>query len=135
MILLCADLSLRRPGFAILRYNAKNESVSIIEKGSLDNKKNSKPHGQVLKEIGEELLKYQHHAYMLKVKENCNLVLVRERGFSRFAAETQALHKVIGVADMIAWLGEMAYHEIAPVSIKKLITDNAKAKKEEVASA
>ena len=110
-------------------------SVSVVEKGNLDNKKNNKIHGEVLSEIGEVLMQYQHKAYVMSRKESCEYVLVRERGFSRFAAETQALHKVIGVADMIAWSYMTYYQEIAPVSVKKLITGNAKAKKEEVAAA
>ena len=67
---------------------------------------------------------------------NCIHVLVREKGFSRFARETQALYKVFGVADLAAWqCGEKVYHELAPLSVKKIITGNGKASKADVAAA
>lgn len=59
---------------------------------------------------------------------------MRERGFSRFAAETQALSKVVGVTDFIAAFIMRSFEEIAPVSVKKTLTGNAKAKKDEVAA-
>lgn len=50
--------------------------------------------------------------------------------------ETQALFKVVGIADLAAWrTKEMIFHEIAPASIKKIITGNGKASKAEVAAA
>ena len=63
-------------------------------------------------------------------------MFVREKGFSRFPRETQALFKVIGVADLVAWQKKRAeYHEIAPTTIKKLLTGSGKATKEDVAAA
>lgn len=63
-------------------------------------------------------------------------VLVREKGFSRFARETQALYKVFGVADLAAWnCNEKTFDEIAPLSIKKLLTGSGKASKSDVAAA
>ena len=43
--------------------------------------------------------------------------------------------KVIGVADLYAWAYGKVFDEIAPTAVKKLVTGNASAKKEEVASA
>ena len=63
-------------------------------------------------------------------------MFVRERGFARFPHETQALSKVAGVADLVAWRQKRAiYFELAPTSIKKLLTGSGKATKEDVASA
>lgn len=63
-------------------------------------------------------------------------VLVRERGFSRFRNETQALFKVVGVTDLAAWrVAGLSFREIAPTSVKKLLTGSGKASKEEVATA
>ena len=47
-------------------------------------------------------------------------VFVREKGFSRFPNETQALFKVVGIADFTAWkYGHREFHEIAPTTVKK----------------
>lgn len=63
-------------------------------------------------------------------------VFVRERAFSRFPHETQALFKVIGIADLIAWqTGNAVYSEIAPTTVKKLLVSSGRATKQEVADA
>ena len=63
-------------------------------------------------------------------------VFVREKGFSRFPHETQALFKVVGVADLAAWTTcRTEFVEIAPTTVKKLLTGSGKATKEEVADA
>ena len=62
-------------------------------------------------------------------------VFVREKGFSRFPHETQALFKVVGVADLVAWQKCRAiYEDIAPAAVKKLLSGSGKASKEEVAA-
>ena len=62
-------------------------------------------------------------------------VFVREKGFSRFPHETQALFKVVGVPDLTAWQKCRAvYEEIAPSAVKKLLVGSGKASKEEVAA-
>lgn len=64
------------------------------------------------------------------------MVFVREKGFSRFPHESQALFKVIGIADLVAWQNHRCeYHELAPTTVKKLLTGNGKASKSEVAAA
>ena len=61
---------------------------------------------------------------------------MRERAFSRFPQETQALFKVVGIADMTVWeRAKQAWEEIAPATVKKLLTDSGKTGKEEVAGA
>lgn len=61
-------------------------------------------------------------------------MFVREKGFSRFPHETQALFKVVGIADLTAWRhAHNVYHEIAPTTIKRLLTGSGKASKVEVA--
>ncbi|PFJ12474.1 crossover junction endodeoxyribonuclease RuvC, partial [Bacillus cereus] len=56
--------------------------------------------------------------------------IVREKGFSRFAATTQALFKVVGVSDLVL----RVYHivELSPTTIKTIMTGSGKAGKEEV---
>lgn len=61
---------------------------------------------------------------------------MREQAFSRFPQETQALFKVVGIADMAAWTyAGRTWEEIAPATVKKLLTGSGKAAKEEVARA
>lgn len=51
---------------------------------------------------------------------NSHLNLVRERGFFKFAQETQVLCKVVGVTDLYAWaFGQKVFDEIAPSAVKK----------------
>ena len=60
---------------------------------------------------------------------------MRERGFSRFGAETQCIFKVVGVADLLLWKWDRrVFSEIAPTSIKKLITGSGKSNKTKVAA-
>lgn len=62
-------------------------------------------------------------------------VLVREKGFFKFPAETQVQCKVIGVTDLYAWAyGGKEFDEVAPKAVKKQVTGNASASKEEVAA-
>ena len=63
-------------------------------------------------------------------------VFVREKAFSRFARETQTLNKVVGISDLIAWKQSHAeFHEIAPTTIKKLLTGSGRSEKDVVAAA
>lgn len=122
-ITLAMDLSLSSPGFAVLAVTDDGEPI-LLEKSHV--KTNAKkPHGFRLCEIGEEIERYID-AYDPKH-------IVRERGFSRFPATTQTLFKVVGVSDKIAYYhaGKVS-HEIAPTSVKKLVTGNGKASKKDV---
>ena len=61
---------------------------------------------------------------------------MRERAFSRFPHETQALFKVVGIADLAVWKQrKAAWEELAPASVKKLLAGSGKADKAEVAAA
>lgn len=56
--------------------------------------------------------------------------IIREKGFSRFAATTQALFKVVGISDLI--LRDYKIIELSPTTIKKCVTGSGKADKLEV---
>jgi 3-methyladenine DNA glycosylase AlkC len=88
--LVCADLSLRCPGFSKLEYNAATKSATIIRKSCVNNIGDTKkPHGQLLYEIGQEFISY--------LEDTTFFLCVRERGVSKFAAETQCLFRVVGL--------------------------------------
>jgi crossover junction endodeoxyribonuclease RuvC len=56
--------------------------------------------------------------------------VVREKGFSRFAAATQAIFKVVGISDFI--FRDYDIEEISPTTIKAKLAGNGKSSKEEV---
>ncbi len=92
----------------------------------LNSKSSKKPHGAILSAI---------LSFLEGLPDDID-IFVRERAFSRFPHETQTLHKVVGVADLAAWrYSSDIFQELAPTTIKKLLTGNGKATKEEVAGA
>ena len=104
----------------------------VVKTSYVNNKYARKCHGEILGEIAHEL-----HCYM---KEYPEAVLIREEALyasTKGTAKTVAiLHKVVGVSDLYAWAsGNREFYDISPLTIKKLITGNAKAEKEEVAAA
>lgn len=97
----------------------------VDNSGSINSKK---PHGKILNEISSKLSDFLSG-------KNIKLA-VRERAFSRYNAETQAIHKVVGVSEMIVWhILESKFQELAPSTVKKHVTGYGKAEKEEVAEA
>lgn len=91
----------------------------------LNNRGEKKCHGQILTEIYDLIT---HLAVDVAV-------FVREKGFSRFPHETQVLFMVVGIADLAAWrTSETEFVEIAPTTVKKLLTGSGKAGKEGVAA-
>ena len=92
----------------------------------LNNRGEKKCHGQILAEI---------YGMITELAVDV-AVFVREKGFSRFPHETQALFKVVGAADLAAWtICRTEFVEIAPTTVKKLLAGSGKATKEEVATA
>lgn len=55
---------------------------------------------------------------------------------ARSAKTIQVLHKVVGVADLYAWANqEKVFEEISPKTVKRLVTGDPNAEKDEVAKA
>ena len=67
-------------------------------------------------------------------------ILVREQALDKQAGARssrviEVLHKVVGIADLYAWsLAGTQFDEINPRTVKKLVTDDADADKDKVAS-
>ena len=126
--LICADQSMRCPGFAQIHYSAKERKAAVVRMSYVDNHYSKKPHGQMLSEIAHEFRTY--------LKEKPDAILIRERGFFRFAAETEVQCRVIGVSDLYAWAtGKKVFQEISPKEIKKQVAGSGKADKQAVADA
>lgn len=125
----CLDLSLSSPGFAVLatEHNG-HHNVPIVLETSHVKTKSSKSHGYRLGEISEEIDRY--------ITTYQPEHIVREKGFSRFAATTQALFKVVGVSDLYAQMRmDKIISEIPVTTVKKAVTGSGKASKDEVADA
>ena len=126
--LICCDQSMRRPGFALLHYQAKGKKVSVVRMSVVDNKGDTKKgHGQMLSEIAHE-----QHSY---IKESPNAVLVREKAIYKIMKTTAVLHKVVGVSDLYAWAADKKeFWEVSVQTVKKTITDDPNAEKSAVAA-
>lgn len=122
-IILAMDLSLSSPGFAILAITDDGDPI-VLEKSFV--KTNAKkPHGYRIDQVMSEMERY----YLAYKPEH----VVREKGFSRFPAVTQTLFKIVGSSDVMAhWHESEPVEEIAPTSVKKLVTGDGRASKQEV---
>ena len=127
--ILSCDLSLTGSAFALLFFDC-GELKEVKEVVFVDNKKNTKlGHGARLHNIAKELEE------LLADNPDIDHV-VREKGFSRHAQTTQTLFKVVGVSDLMCHLYKHdTVHEIAPTTVKKSLTGDGKASKEQVEEA
>lgn len=137
--LIAADLSLKRPGFCVLHVRREGDHVvfSDITLTSVDNKTKTKPRGQLLQEIAtvfaELLARAPQPVFLVREQSinNCG----GKMAHSSTAART-GISSVVGVMDLLAWQhARLGWEEFYPVSIKKLLTGNGKAEKQEVAAA
>ena len=127
----CADQSMRRPGFALQHYCAAEKKATVVRMSYVDNKYARKTHPQILSEIAHEI-----HSYL---KDYPDAILVREEALYKATKGTiktvAILHKVVGVCDLYGWAsGNKEFNEISPRTVKRIITGNANAEKEEVAA-
>lgn len=122
MIVLSLDLSLNGAGMAVL--SLCGDKVEVLETCLVDNKKTKGL------SVGAKLYKIHQNIVRLLKKYNPDMV-VREKGFSRFADTTQKLFRVVGVADLALFdhgtTKDMA--ELSPTTVKKHLTGAGKADK------
>ena len=130
-IVLALDLSLSSPGFAVLAVTDGGDPMKrkpIILEKSFVKTTASRPHGYRIAQVMDEMERY----YLTYKPEH----VVREKGFSRFPATTQALFKIVGSSDVMAhWHDSEPIAEIAPTSVKKFVTGNGRASKQDVQDA
>lgn len=116
------DVSMNSTGWAVLSYSEGR--VRYVDSGVIKVKTN-KSHGQRLREQREKfegiLKTYPIH------------YAAREAGFSRHIKATQVLFKAYGVAE--EFFADLHLVEIASTTIKKIVTGNGRASKEEVEKA
>lgn len=126
MITLAMDLSLSCPAFAVLEANAGRVDVLHLSHIKTDAKKSR----------GYRLFQIYNHMKAIYEKYPEIRYVVREKGFSKFPSVTQTLFQVVGISTVCAYnYGHDDIAEIAPTSVKKAVTGNGKASKEQVAQA
>lgn len=122
-----ADLSLKRPGFCLIKIN--NGEIEKLKLYSVDNKTDKKKcHGELLADIRNAFLKlaFPFKPYLYAVRET-------EIMFQKVPSE-RSLSKVVGLMDWVLWtMYEKEWHSIYPTTIKKIITGSGKADKAQVA--
>lgn len=127
--LLALDLSLSSTGYAVIQWNKRQQKATVLKVGHIDNKKQ----GRASWNHGKKLLNIHLQLSQLLSEFQIDAV-VREKGFSRFPAATQALFRVVGVSDMVVEQQiQQSITEYSVTTVKKAITGNGKADKQEVA--
>lgn len=132
-IVIGADLSLNRPGFAILHI--KNDKIEDVKTCCVDNKTvfTNKSRGQKLTEIADklkELLVSDLPMYLIREKAINNSSFGTRSG----TAARTGISEVVGVVDYISWQFKKEWAEMYPTTIKKYITGYGRSVKAEVAS-
>ncbi len=126
---LSCDLSLSGTALAVLVFDCgKLQEVSEIV--FVNNKSNTAlGHGARLSNIEQAIQGvFDKHPDLDYV--------VREKGFSRHAKVTQTLFKVVGVSDLVSFKnGKPFIDEQSPTTVKKYLTGNGRATKEQVENA
>lgn len=124
--ILALDLSLNGSGMVVLKPN--KQSIRIVEAVLVDNKY------LPTDELPQKLANIYFAVSDLYEKYPITDV-VREKGFAKHAGVTQKLYKVQGVVDFAAYCCgvDKVMPEITPTTVKKTITGDGKASKEQVA--
>lgn len=123
--ILAMDLSLNLPAFCVAEV--VNGQIRVIELSHIDNKKGHLTTAEKLEKL------YSHLKDIFQKYEEFDVV-VREKGFSRFANTTQLLFRVVGVSDLVALqeAGIKAVEEIPPTTIKSIVAGYSRGSKGEV---
>lgn len=125
-MILAMDLSLNGSAFAVLKVYS--QTVKIIEMVHVDNS------NIPAKNLPEKLANIYFNLDELLQKYDITDI-VKEKGFTKYNNVTQKLFRVVGIVDFTAYCNGFVEEmpEIAPTSVKKTLTGNGKASKEEVA--
>ena len=125
--ILAIDSSLACPAFAVCEVNLTEKSIKVIEVSHL--KTDSK------KSTGYRLFQIAQHVQEIFEGRGFDAVVI-EKGFNRFAVATQQIQRTVGVLLVLIYRnGIDTVEELSPTSVKKYVTGNGKASKEELATA
>lgn len=121
MIYISFDLSLNSTGYAILELEDGADKLEILDKG-LIKAKSRETHHDKLKRHYEEFLRFQ--------AQYPDAVILKEQLLFSPPKTASILAKVHGVCDLVF----PKVQEMYPSTIKKIVTGDGSAKKDEVAS-
>jgi crossover junction endodeoxyribonuclease RuvC len=122
---LAIDSSLSCPAFAVLEFNLTERAVKVLEVTHI--KTSSK------KSTGYRLFQIHNHAEKLLERYEFDAVIF-EKGFNKFAVATQQIQRTVGMLLFTLYSKSIEdIEEIAPTSVKKLVTGDGKATKEKLA--
>ena len=125
-----ADLSLRAPGFCVLKVETKDgkPAITSVSTSSLNRKTEKVPHGDLLNGI------MQHLQSLIQDEDPKTTFFVREAAFNSRAAQSEiGIFEGVGITNWVLWKFGAQWEQIYPVSVKKLITGSGKADKQQVA--
>ena len=134
-IVVGGDISLKRPGFAMMYVEKENGIATIkdLKTTSTDNKKDTKKcHGELLNDI----LRTMAFFFPDEEKINIPVYYVKEKYINATSSmNEQNVAKAVGISDWLLFHMNHEWTNIYPTTIKKLVTGNGKATKEDVALA
>jgi len=113
------DVSMNSTGWAVLSYDGT--SIQYVDSGIIK-AKTKLSHGLRLQK--------QRNQFIELIEKYPNAKFARESGFSRHIKSTQVLYKAYGVTEEV--FADMGLVEYAPTTIKKYVTGNGRADKEQV---
>lgn len=125
----------------MIECNGATKETKLLYKSNVDNKSGAgknKTHAQKLCDIADEI---RHilllFPYAYPVQEDALGMMTVIGGKNLYSAKTiQALARVVGLSEYLALsMGHGEFDRIPPKMVKKLVTGNSSAEKEEVAKA
>ena len=127
----CADLSLKRPGFCkfVVEQTENGQEITNFETMSVDNKAKTKDHGELLDDILRALSNF------LPDDDQPTYFVKEKAALSSHSFAMIGMAKVCGLADWLIWRLGSSWNDVAPMSIKKILTGSGKAEKSAVAAA
>ena len=135
MIVLGMDLSIACPGFAVGKI--ENGQVELLHVSHLKTSPDD-PHGKRLRKIFDHIESILESEKIQVVAREKAIPAGGGRGYG-YVAQMQTimvLNKVVGISDLASdHYGHREIYEIAPTSLKKLLTGSGSAKKKEVQAA
>lgn len=127
-LIVAVDGALDRPGFSVISYDKGD--IKVLNLSNLNNKGKSKTHGEKLNDI----LQFFQSTVVPKV--DTPTFFIRQHAVGQKFFNDTAIYEQVGMLNWWLWMNHQTeWHEIYPSSVKKLITGNGRATKEDVRSA
>lgn len=138
-LVFAADISLRRPGFALIKWS--NGKPELLIKNNVDNRHTDITRGMALERTYDALNIWLQVITLNKFWHNPErelpVYLVREQGIPAHRSLNEiGIFEAIGITTMWAWTKLHAeWIDIHPLVIKEIVTGDGKADKDAVAKA